>query len=111
MPTSRNARGVDIVIYSEDSEEQHTIQVKSLSKRYAVSIGGHPENLTAEFLIVVREVLSDKPSVYIAKVKDIKPYIKEEINKKGEKSYWLNPKDYESFENKWDIIKTQNGRM
>jgi transposase len=34
LPTSRNARGIDIVIYSQDAVRKYTIQVKALSKRY-----------------------------------------------------------------------------
>jgi hypothetical protein len=33
LPTSRNARGVDIVIYSQKARRKLTIQVKSLRKR------------------------------------------------------------------------------
>ena len=31
MPTARNAKGIDIVIYSQDAKRTHTIQVKSLN--------------------------------------------------------------------------------
>ena len=36
--TSRNARGIDIVIYSQDAVRKHTIQVKALSKRAPVPL-------------------------------------------------------------------------
>ena len=32
MPTSRNAKGIDILIYSQDAERKYSIQVKALSK-------------------------------------------------------------------------------
>src|SRR5207344_3307142 len=32
MPTARNAKGVDILIYSQDGSRTRTIQVKTLSK-------------------------------------------------------------------------------
>src|SRR5277367_1271042 len=32
MPTARNAKGVDILIYSQDASQTHTVQVKTLSK-------------------------------------------------------------------------------
>ena len=31
LPTSRNARGVDVVIYNQTATQTHTIQVKALS--------------------------------------------------------------------------------
>ena len=39
MPTARNARGVDIVIYTQDASRYLGIQVKTLSKRAAVPLG------------------------------------------------------------------------
>jgi hypothetical protein len=33
LPTCRNTRGVDIVIYSQDGTKMHTIQVKGLFKK------------------------------------------------------------------------------
>jgi hypothetical protein len=38
MPTARNARGVDVVIYNQDATRTHTLQVKTLSKRYGVPL-------------------------------------------------------------------------
>jgi hypothetical protein len=39
MPTARNARGVDVVIYSQDALRTHTVQVKTLSKASPVPLG------------------------------------------------------------------------
>jgi hypothetical protein len=38
MPTSRNAKGIDILIYSEDVKRKYGVQVKSLSLRVAVPL-------------------------------------------------------------------------
>jgi hypothetical protein len=38
MPTSRNARGVDIIAYNSDCSKIISIQVKTLSKRNAVPL-------------------------------------------------------------------------
>ncbi len=37
LPTSRNAKGVDLIIYNEDASKTATIQVKSLSKLVRIS--------------------------------------------------------------------------
>ena len=103
LHTSRNARGVDAVIYSEDAERTHTIQIKALSKRNPVPFGSNIENLIAEYLIICRKVLDDKPEVFLTKINDIKVHIHE--SGKGDKiSYWLEPKDYEYFKDNWGII-------
>ena len=39
MPTARNARGVDIIAYSQDATRKLAIQVKALSKRHPVPLG------------------------------------------------------------------------
>lgn len=39
MPTSRNARGVDIVAYNQDATRFIGVQVKALTKRNPVSLG------------------------------------------------------------------------
>ena len=36
MPTARNARGVDILAYSDDASRTLSFQVKALSKKYPV---------------------------------------------------------------------------
>jgi len=103
LHTSRNARGVDAVIYSEDAERTHTIQIKALSKRNPVPFGSNIENLIAEYLIICRKVLDDKPELFLAKINDTRVRIHE--SGKGDKiSYWLEPKDYKYLKDNWGII-------
>lgn len=102
LPTVRNARGVDLVIYSRDAKKSHTIQVKSLSKRNPVPFGSSPQ-LIAEFLIIVVNALGENPEVFIMRPDDIKEKIhKRERN--GKISYWLEYKDYREYKEKWEII-------
>ena len=63
MPTSRNARGVDVVIYNQAGTESHTIQVKSLSKRNPAPFGGSLKSLIAEYIFIVNNVFEGKRSV------------------------------------------------
>jgi hypothetical protein len=39
MPTSRNSKGIDILVYSQDAKRKYGIQVKSLSKKIPVPPG------------------------------------------------------------------------
>ena len=50
LPTTRNAKGVDIVIYSLKGDKKYTIQVKSLSKISPVPFGSKLE-IMWDFLI------------------------------------------------------------
>jgi hypothetical protein len=103
LPTSRNARGIDLVIYSRDAKRTHTIQVKSLSKKSPVPLGYRQDSLIAEYLIVCTKVFDEKPEVYVMKIDAIRDSIHEGI-KDGRKSYWLQPKNYEEFKDKWKLI-------
>ena len=106
MPTSRNAKGVDIIIYSQDAKRTNTIQVKSLSKKSLVPLGNKPNNFIAEFLIFCLNVF-DVPEAFIIKPEEIRDRIHEGI-KDGKKTYWLQPKDYGEFKNKWEEIGNGN---
>jgi hypothetical protein len=54
MPTSRNAKGVDIIVYSQDGTCKLAFQVKALSKPTNVGLGKNLSHLIADFFIVVR---------------------------------------------------------
>ena len=67
MPTSRNARGVDIIAYNETCTQMISIQVKTLSKRNPVPLGAGEnalEKLMGNFWIIVNEV-EKEPQTYI----------------------------------------------
>lgn len=105
--TSRNSKGVDIIIYSQDAKKTHTIQVKALSKMYPVPLGNNLNNLFAEYLIICCNV-NNQPAIYAVKIdEDLKKIIHKGINKLGIISYWLQPKDYEkNFRNDLkDVIR------
>ncbi len=105
LPTSRNAKGVDIIIFSQKAQRKYSIQVKSLSKKDPVPLGSNLENLFGDYLIICRKVFDDKPEIFITKINEIKnkSLIHEGI-KNNKRSFWLQPKDYEQFENNWKII-------
>lgn len=75
LPTTRNSKGVDIVIYGSKGERKFIIQVKSLSEKNAVSFGikkrPEPQEIIADFLIICRKVKSDKPEIFILNRKEV----------------------------------------
>src|SRR5689334_21483963 len=65
MPTARNARGVDVVAYSQGGGRKLTIQVKALSRRSPVPLGQHLRNLIADFVVVCRGVAAPEPKCFV----------------------------------------------
>ena len=105
MPTARNAKGIDILIYSQDAARTHTIQVKALSQRSPVPLGGKLEGLLGDFFIICRNVALDTPECFVLTPAEVR-----DLAHKGEKddktSFWLQPKQYDTlqFHDKWDRI-------
>ena len=105
MPTTRNARGIDLVIYSQDAMKKFTVQVKALSKRSPVPLGKHLNNHIGDYFIICRKIALDSPECFVLTPSEVC-----EAAHKGEKnnniSYWLQPKDYEisDFQDRWDRI-------
>lgn len=55
------------------------------------------DGLFAEYLVIVRKVLTSAPEIFVAKVTDeLRSGIHVGI-KNEKKSYWLQPKQYEQF--------------
>lgn len=105
LPTSRNARGVDIVIYNQSGDRPFTIQVKSLSERSPVPLGTSLQHLFADFVIICRKVSSDSPACFVLTPAEVRGRA-HRGEKDGRVSFWLQPKDYESdiFKERWEKI-------
>lgn len=111
MPTSRNARGIDIVAYSPDGGQFLGLQVKSLSKQTAVPLGSTLDNIMGDQWIIVTKVKSEEPSVFIISPNEVK-----ERAHRGEKdgriSYWLWPSKYDQpkFRDAWNRLQPKKTR-
>ena len=105
MPTARNARGIDILMYSQDATRTHTVQVKALSRRSPVPLGGKLEGLFGDFFIVCRNVALETPECFVLTPSEVRG-LAHKGEKDGKTSYWLQPKQYETlqFYDKWDRI-------
>jgi len=99
MPTTRNAKGIDIVAYSEDGKFVR-IQVKTISKLTNVSLGSCTGGFLFDFLFIV--VLSDtcsesdNPAIYILSKEDVMGitkrygnsfYVRQDLYKKNDLCY------------------------
>lgn len=103
MPTARNAKGVDIIAYSEDATRLIGIQVKSLSKRAPVPLGTSLEKIMGHFWVIINRLATDAPRVYILEPNEVRERASES-QKDGKSSFWLQPPDYEDFEGSWHRI-------
>jgi len=108
MPTSRNARGVDVIAYNEDFSEMVCIQVKSLSKRNPVPLGTSLERLMGDYWVIINN-LRKSPTAYILLPKEVRKLAHKGV-KDGKISYWLQPADYdtEDFREAWQRIGNGN---
>jgi hypothetical protein len=104
MPTARNARGVDIVAYSEDATKLVSIQVKTLSKRNPVPLGTSLDKVMGHYWIVVNRIGTD-PTAFIMKPGEVLKLAKRG-EKEGRVSFWLQPTEYDSpkFREAWRRI-------
>ena len=104
MPTSRNARGIDIIAYNYNCSKMLAIQVKSLSSRNAVPLGKNLDNIMGDFCIIIRDVY-ENPKTFILSPDEVKKLAG--ISGEDENiSYWLEADNYEKeeFIEAWDRI-------
>jgi hypothetical protein len=108
MPTARNARGVDIIAYSQDALRTVAIQVKSLSRRYSVPLGTSLEKLIGDYLIVCSNVVSD-PVAFVLTPDEARARA-HKAGRPDKHSFWLERKDYElaQFREAWSRLGSGN---
>jgi hypothetical protein len=103
MPTARNARGIDIVLYSGDGQRFTTVQVKALSNRAPVPLGKHLDHLFAAHFVICRRITSEQPECFVLTPDEVRAAA-HKGEKDGKVSYWLQPKSYEAFADRWGRI-------
>lgn len=105
MPTTRNARGVDVLIYSQAGNRKATIQVKALSKRDPVPLGANLSNLIADYFVICNRVAGNAPTCFILLPEEVR-HSAHRGERNGKVSYWLQPADYDvdEFREQWQRI-------
>ena len=105
MPTSRNARGVDVMCFSVDGKKTLLIQVKSLSKRYPVPLGKDLKRLMGDYWVIVTAATGKSPICYILTPAQVR-HLAHRNEKDGKVSYWLQPQSYavDDYHENWDLI-------
>ena len=72
MPTSRNARGVDILAYDMSARRYRSIQVKTLSKRVPVPLGKSIDRFMGDWWIIVAKIATGNPESFIMKPGEVR---------------------------------------
>ena len=105
MPTSRNAKGVDVLIFSQNASRKISIQVKTLSKRNPVPLGTSLNNLVADYVVVCVRNSPNEPVCYVMTSSEVKE-LAHRGEKNGKVSYWLQRPVYENdaYKGKWERI-------
>ena len=94
MPTTRNAKGPDAVIASEDGERTWRLKVRSLSKRAPVPLGQNP-HIVADWVVVCIRVSEDSPRCYVMTPDEVSNLANRD---KAGPNYWLEPPQYDTEE-------------
>ena len=104
MPTSRNARGIDIIAYNANGTKFIGVQVKTLSKRNPVPLGKSLDKIMGDYWVIVNDVAKE-PNAFILLPEEVKA-LSHRSEKSGRASFWLQLKSYDSdkFKESWERI-------
>jgi len=103
MPTSRNAKGVDIIAYNSDMTTMISIQVKTLSTKTSVLLSCKLENIVGDFWVIVNDI-DKKPQSFILLPDEVKSRVQQRKGKSGNVTCYLPVKEYSEFRDRWDRI-------
>lgn len=109
MPTTRNARGIDIIAYNKSGTEFIGVQVKALSKRDPVPLGNSLDKIMGDYWLIVNNVTKE-PNAFVMKPDEVKA-LAHRGEKDGTVSYWLQPVSYDTpeFKEAWYRIGPGHG--
>ena len=106
MPTARNARGIDLLVYSASADRYLGIQIKALSKpKPPVPLGKSIDTFMGDWWIIVTNAATDNPVCFVMAPDEVKR-LAHRGEKDGRISYWLQPNKYhtDEFREAWHRI-------
>jgi hypothetical protein len=101
-PTTRYAKGPNVLIESQDAERSWRLKVRSLSKRDPVPLGKDPL-IDADWVVVCIRVRTDSPGCFVLTPAEVSKLATRD--KRGP-NYWIEQRQYdrEEFAERWDRI-------
>lgn len=105
LPTSRNAKGVDVLIFSQNASRKISIQIKTLSKKNPVPLGTNLDNFVADYVVICVRDFPREPVCYVMTPSEVKS-LAHKGEKNGKISHWLQRSAYENdeYREKWGRI-------
>ena len=102
LPSTRKAKGPNIVIDSMDGERTWRLKVRSLSKRAPIPLGKDP-NIDADWVVVCNRLVTESPGCYVMTPEEVSKLANRD--KRGD-NHWLEIAQYdtEEFAERWDRI-------
>ena len=104
IPTSRNTKGIDLIVHNENATKMVGIQVKCLSRKSDVPLGKHKDlsHLIGEVWCIVVKNTTLVPDVYVLTLDEVKAG----THMAKDSSNWLGYKYFakQEFHNRWSII-------
>lgn len=103
MPTVRNARGSDLIVVNDDETIFLGIQSKALSRRQAVGLGTHIDDLRSDWWVVTVKANAADPVCYVMTLAEVRAAAKQDRNGGA---WWLDPPAYDrnEFRDAWARI-------
>ena len=104
MPTARNARGIDLLIYSDSAKIKRAIQVKALSRASPVPLGPDLNHVASDYWVICRNIATE-PECFVLTAEEVRARA-HRGEKDGRVSYWLQPRQYATaeFHDRWERI-------
>jgi len=105
MPTARNAKGPDVLIYNEDATRKRTIQVKTVSGNTNVRLGNSAD-VFGDFVVICRQPTRNTPISFVLTAKEVHRLARHSKKKESKVLFWIEPRDYDTdeFREKWKRI-------
>lgn len=104
IPTARNAKGIDLIVYNEDATRMVGVQTKCLSGKTALPMGYHTtfDHLMGDAWVIVVQNKDGTCSPYILTVDEVRAGT--HVENGG--SAWLNYKEFAKPEylDRWNLI-------
>src|SRR5579871_2106449 len=105
-PTSRSARGADLLATDPDCRKAFSVQVKTNARTFAFFlVGEHASKVSSDSHIFVLVNLRPKATDYfVVPSRLLAPLVKPPSNKTGSQFWAVYARDIERFRDRWDIF-------
>ena len=102
--TSRNAKGPDMIIYSQSGKKKHTVQVKATTNKRQIPVGSNIDNFRMSDFVIMCVNVYKSPELFLAKADKISVKITNAKKGTSDKGYYINHEEYTKYKDNWEIL-------